>query len=399
MPRTTIHQEAPAHNRPLVATENLKKHFTIEESLLARYLAGAKNRVVRAVDGVSIQILPGETLGLVGESGCGKSTLGRTIVGLYEPTEGDVRFQGKPLWGQGSMPKSALRRQAQIIFQNPYSSLNPRHTVRQIIGVALAARGVRPEDREVETVGLLRRVGLGSDHIDRYPHQFSGGQRQRIGVARALATNPEFVVADEPLSSLDVSVQAQIINLLQELQEEYGLTYLFITHDLRVAYHMSHRVAVMYLGQVVESADTDMLYENPLHPYTQALLSAIPSVDASHRANRILLEGTVPTPIDPPAGCRFHPRCRHRMPICEQEAPNLVPVQTRMQTGAAHRSAKRMGDESANGSATEVVNEVVNGRINNGANDMMKNVVRRKERTNINRMDAQHLVRCHLHIR
>ncbi|NLB74232.1 MAG: ABC transporter ATP-binding protein [Firmicutes bacterium] len=399
MPRATNHQEAPVHDKPLVATENLKKHFTIEESLLARYLAGAKDRVVRAVDGVSIEILPGETLGLVGESGCGKSTLGRAIVGLYEPTEGDVRFQGKPLWGQGSIPKTALRRQAQIIFQNPYSSLNPRHTVRQIIGVALAARGVHPQDREAETIGLLRRVGLGADHIDRYPHQFSGGQRQRIGVARALATNPKFIVADEPLSSLDVSVQAQIINLLQELQEEYGLTYLFITHDLRVAYHMSHRIAVMYLGQVVESADTDMLYKNPLHPYTQALLSAIPSVDASRRANRILLEGTVPTPIDPPKGCRFHPRCRHRMPVCEEEAPKLVPVQTPIQTGVGQRRARRMGDESVNGSATEAVNEVVNCRINNGANDMMENVVRRTERTNINRMNAQHLVRCHLHIR
>ena len=265
--------------KPLVATDNLQKHFVIEESLLARYLAGAKNRVVKAVDGVSIEILPGETLGLVGESGCGKSTLGRTIVGLYEPTEGDVQFQGKSLFGDDSIPERDLRKQAQIIFQNPYSSLNPRHTVRQIIGVALALRGVPPHDREEETVSLLMRVGLSHDHIDRYPHQFSGGQRQRIGIARALATNPKFIVADEPLSSLDVSVQAQIINLLQELQEDYGLTYLFITHDLRVAYHMSHRIAVMYLGQVVEMAETDALYENPLHPYTQALLSAIPSVD------------------------------------------------------------------------------------------------------------------------
>ncbi|HAV20534.1 MAG: dipeptide/oligopeptide/nickel ABC transporter ATP-binding protein, partial [Bacillota bacterium] len=219
--------------KPLVATDNLKKHFVIEESLLARYLAGAKNRVVKAVDGVSIEILPGETLGLVGESGCGKSTLGRTIVGLYEPTEGDVQFQGKSLFGDDSIPERDLRKQAQIIFQNPYSSLNPRHTVRQIIGVALALRGVPPHDREEETVSLLMRVGLSHDHIDRYPHQFSGGQRQRIGIARALATNPKFIVADEPLSSLDVSVQAQIINLLQELQEDYGLTYLFITHDLR----------------------------------------------------------------------------------------------------------------------------------------------------------------------
>lgn len=340
MPTTANHQEASMHDKPIVATENLKKHFVIEESLLTKYLAGAKDRVVRAVDGVSIEILPGETLGLVGESGCGKSTLGRTLVGLYEPTEGSVLFQGKPLRGQGSIPKTALRRQAQIIFQNPYSSLNPRHTVRQIIGVALAARGVQPQDREAETIDLLRRVGLSEDHIDRYPHQFSGGQRQRIGVARALATNPKFIVADEPLSSLDVSVQAQIINLLQGLQKEYDLSYLFITHDLRVAYHMSHRVAVMYLGQIVESADTDSLYENPLHPYTQALLSAIPSVDVFPRGNRILLEGTVPTPIDPPKGCRFHPRCRYRMPVCEQEEPDLLPAETQMKTGEVKRSTK-----------------------------------------------------------
>ncbi|MFY9355840.1 MAG: ABC transporter ATP-binding protein [Bacillota bacterium] len=340
--------------KPLVATDNLKKHFVIEESLLARYLAGAKNRVVKAVDGVSIEILPGETLGLVGESGCGKSTLGRTIVGLYEPTEGDVQFQGKSLFGDDSIPERDLRKQAQIIFQNPYSSLNPRHTVRQIIGVALALRGVPPHDREEETVSLLMRVGLSHDHIDRYPHQFSGGQRQRIGIARALATNPKFIVADEPLSSLDVSVQAQIINLLQELQEDYGLTYLFITHDLRVAYHMSHRIAVMYLGQVVEMAETDTLYENPLHPYTQALLSAIPSVDPSHRRNRILLEGTVPTPIDPPKGCRFHPRCRHRMPICEQEEPEplLVPSPVEMgkaETGPAQRHSEKTEDQLRTG--------------------------------------------------
>ena len=339
---TANHQGTRAHNKPLVATENLKKHFTIEESLLARYLAGAKDRVVRAVDGVSIEILPGETLGLVGESGCGKSTLGRAIVGLYEPTDGEVLFQGRPLSGPGSIPKTALRRQAQIIFQNPYSSLNPRHTVRQIIGVALAARGVKPQDRESETIGLLRRVGLGADHIDRYPHQFSGGQRQRIGIARALATNPRFIVADEPLSSLDVSVQAQIINLLQGLQKEYGLSYLFITHDLRVAYHISHRVAVMYLGQIVELADTDTLYENPLHPYTQALLSAIPSIDASRQTKRILLEGTVPTPIDPPKGCRFHPRCRYRMPICEQQQPDLLPVQMSTQKETAPEAGNGM---------------------------------------------------------
>ncbi|MEW6298355.1 MAG: oligopeptide/dipeptide ABC transporter ATP-binding protein [Thermodesulfobacteriota bacterium] len=298
----------------------------LHETLLARYLAGAKDRTVKAVDGVSLDVYPGETLSLVGESGCGKSTLGRTIVGLYEPTSGHVMFDGRPISGPEAMPRASLRRQAQIIFQNPYSSLNPRHTVRQILGVALAARGVPAREREAETIALLRRVGLSADHIDRYPHQFSGGQRQRIGVARALAMHPKFVVADEPLSSLDVSVQAQIINLLQGLQEELGLAYLFITHDLRVVYHISHRVAVMYLGQVVEVAPTDELFENPLHPYTQALLSAIPSIERHRRRQRIMLDGTVPTPIDPPQGCRFHPRCPRRTDRCEVEAPELRQV-------------------------------------------------------------------------
>ncbi|MGE5586223.1 MAG: ABC transporter ATP-binding protein [Bacillota bacterium] len=311
---------------PLVSARGISKHFVLHETLLARYLAGAKDRAVRAVDGVSLDVYPGETLSLVGESGCGKSTLGRTIVGLYEPTSGQVMFDGRPLSGPNALPRASLRRQAQIIFQNPYSSLNPRHTVRQILGVALAARGVPAREREAETIALLRRVGLSAEHMDRYPHQFSGGQRQRIGVARALATRPRFVVADEPLSSLDVSVQAQIINLLQELQEDLGLAYLFITHDLRVVYHISHRVAVMYLGQVVEVAPTDDLFENPLHPYTQALLSAIPSIERHRRRRRIILDGTVPTPIDPPLGCRFHPRCPRRAHRCEEDPPKLEQV-------------------------------------------------------------------------
>jgi oligopeptide/dipeptide ABC transporter ATP-binding protein len=282
--------------------------------------------MVRAVDGVDLEVYPRETLGLVGESGCGKSTLGRTVVGLYRPTVGQVWFDGRPLWGPNSLSHRTLRREAQIVFQNPYSSLNPRHTVRQIIGVALAQRGVPLGDREAETIALLRRVGLNERHIDQYPHQFSGGQRQRIGVARALAMRPRFVVADEPLSSLDVSVQAQIVNLLQELQADLGLAYLFIAHDLSVVFHVSHRVAVMYLGQVVEAAPTAELFGNPLHPYTQALLSAIPSVDRRYRRQRIVLEGTVPTPIDPPRGCRFHTRCPRRQPGCDGEAPPLVVV-------------------------------------------------------------------------
>ena len=311
---------------PLVSVRDVSKYFVLHETLLARYLAGVKDRTVKAVDEVSLDVYPGETLSLVGESGCGKSTLGRTVVGLYEPTSGQVMFDGKPITGPDALPQAHLRRQAQIIFQNPYSSLNPRHTVRKILGAALAARGVPPRERESETVALLRRVGLGAEHIDRYPHQFSGGQRQRIGVARALAMRPRFVVADEPLSSLDVSVQAQIINLLQGLQEEFGLAYLFITHDLRVVYHISHRVAVMYLGQVVEVAPTDELFENPLHPYTQALLSAIPSIERRRRRRRIMLDGTVPTPIDPPQGCRFHPRCPRRTAQCKAEAPELREV-------------------------------------------------------------------------
>lgn len=323
--RHNILGRAPAPT-PLVSARDVSKYFMLHETLLARYLAGAKDRTVKAVDGVSLDVYPGETLSLVGESGCGKSTLGRTIVGLYEPTSGHVMFDGRPISGPEAMPRASLRRQAQIIFQNPYSSLNPRHTVRQILGVALAARGVPAREREAETIALLRRVGLSADHIDRYPHQFSGGQRQRIGVARALAMHPKFVVADEPLSSLDVSVQAQIINLLQGLQEELGLAYLFITHDLRVVYHISHRVAVMYLGQVVEVAPTDELFENPLHPYTQALLSAIPSIERHRRRQRIMLDGTVPTPIDPPQGCRFHPRCPRRTDRCEVEAPELRQV-------------------------------------------------------------------------
>lgn len=325
------------NGRPLVKARGLTKHFPLRSTLLARALAGARDRTVHAVDAVDLEIYPRETLGLVGESGCGKSTLGRTVVGLYPPTAGQVWFDGQPLWGRRSLNPRTLRREAQIIFQNPYSSLNPRHTVRQIIGVALAQRGVPLADREAETIAFLRRVGLNERHIDQYPHQFSGGQRQRIGVARALAMHPRFVVADEPLSSLDVSVQAQIVNLLQDLQADLGLAYLFIAHDLSVVFHVSHRVAVMYLGRVVETAPTAELFGNPLHPYTQALLSAIPSVDRRHRRQRIILEGTVPTPIEPPPGCRFHTRCPRRQPGCDVEVPALITVAG--QGPSAHRVA------------------------------------------------------------
>jgi peptide/nickel transport system ATP-binding protein len=317
---------------PLFETRDVHKHFYIRPSFLTRILAREQVKTVRAVDGVDLTIYSGETVGLVGESGCGKTTLGRVLTRLYEPTSGEIYYCGNQVRGDfvlddmGNGNKSQeikFFRVAQIIFQNPYSSLNPRKTIRDILSMPLIQRGVTdPIERENEIQQLLRRVGLSKRHIDNYPHQFSGGQRQRIGIARALAMHPKFIVADEPVSSLDVSIQAQVINLLEELQEEYHLTYLFIAHDLSVINYISDRVAVMYLGHIVEEGKTDLLFNNPRHPYTQALLAAIPRVDKAARQERIILPGGVPSPIDPPPGCPFHPRCFAKVgKICEEHYP------------------------------------------------------------------------------
>ncbi len=310
-------EEAHGGADELVRVRGLFKHFPV---------AGSDD-VVRAVDGVTFEILRGETLGLVGESGCGKSTVGRCLLRLIEPTRGEITFDGEDVRALGGGDLRRLRREMQIIFQDPYASLNPRLKVRDIVGEPFIIHriGTKGERRE-RVAELLSKVGLDPDYMNRYPHEFSGGQRQRLGIARALALNPKLIVADEPVSALDVSVQAQVINLLEDLQKEFDLTYLFISHGLAVVEHISDRVAVMYLGRIVEVASAVELYANPLHPYTRALLSAIPIPDPTRKRERIVLKGDVPTPINPPSGCRFHTRCPEAIPECSKIDPDLREV-------------------------------------------------------------------------
>jgi oligopeptide transport system ATP-binding protein len=304
----------------LLSVKNLVKRFPIKGGLLSREVAS-----VKAVSDVSFEIRKGETLGLVGESGCGKSTLGRCILRLIEPTSGEVLFKGRDITKLNTQEMRKLRRNMQIIFQDPYASLNPRMTVEDILGEPLEIHKMFTDKHEKRQriIKLLDLCGLRREAISRYPHEFSGGQRQRICIARALAVNPEFIVCDEPVSALDVSIQAQIVNLMQDLQKELGLTYLFIAHDLKVVEHISNRVAVMYLGKIAEMSQGEELYSDPKHPYTQALLSAIPTPDPSHQKNRVILRGDVPSPINPPSGCYFHPRCPIAQENCKTDAPVL----------------------------------------------------------------------------
>lgn len=309
--------------KPLLKVEGLKKYFPIKKGLLGKTVGQ-----IKAVDNVSFYVNEGETLGIVGESGCGKSTTGRMLMRLLEPTEGTVEFDGKDLTSLSTEEMRKTRRDIQMVFQDPYASLNPRHTIEKILGEPLLVHGMRDsKERRDKIYEFLEIVGLSRYHAKRYPHQFSGGQRQRIGIARALMTNPKLIIADEPVSALDVSIQAQVLNLMKDLQSEFNLTYIFIAHDLGVVRHISDRVGVMYLGKIVEVSESEQLYANPLHPYTQALLSAVPVPDPAYEKQEILLEGDIPNPADPPTGCTFHTRCPYVMDICRKEIPQLVEME------------------------------------------------------------------------
>ena len=305
----------------LLQVEGLSKHYGARRSLAQR-LVGTPRSVVRAVNDVSLTVEKGEVLGLIGESGCGKSTLGRAILRLHEPTSGRIIFDGTDVTALAAPELKAMRRRMQIIFQDPYASLNPRRTVAEIVGLPLALHGIASgEEARVITARVLERVGLRASQLDRYPHQFSGGQRQRIGIARALVSNPDFIVCDEPVSALDVSIQAQIIALLLELKREFGLTYLFISHDISVIGYLADRVAVMYLGEIVETGPVAAVLDNPRHPYTQSLLSAVPEVGPRREKARVRLQGDLPSPLNPPSGCKFHTRCPLAIPACAERRP------------------------------------------------------------------------------
>lgn len=324
-------------NDILLEVKDLKKYFPVRKGFF-----GGDTQYVKAVDGVNFYIRKGETLGLVGESGCGKSTTGRTIIRLYDVTDGEIIFDGAELGKMNEGQLNPFRKRMQMIFQDPYASLNSRMTVGDIIGEPLDIHNIAAgKERQEMIFNLLERVGLSRGHASRYPHEFSGGQRQRIGIARALAVKPEFIICDEPISALDVSIQAQVVNMLEELQDEMGLTYLFIAHDLSMVKHISDRIGVMYLGKLVEVADSKELYSNPAHPYTQALLSAIPIPDpeVTRAKQRVILEGDVPSPLNPPSGCRFRTRCQYAMPICAEVEPELKDV------GAGHMSACHLNDK------------------------------------------------------